>query len=189
MERNTGSGSLRGVTDLPAVSHQTVRARPRDASTTDSPAAGLVPDYVRKLAWVLDDAIPLFGSRRVGIDGFLSLVPVIGETAGFGLAAVVVLSGVRAGCTWPTVARMMFHALGESAAGMIPLAGPVIAFFWKANQRNLRIIEHNLEDREATRRESWKVLLVALGMVVLAIAFALVSLVIAVYTIWRWIFG
>ena len=173
------------MSDLPVAAEHTIRARPMTAA--DAPAAGLVPDYVRRLAWILDDAIPLFGRRRVGIDGFLSLVPVVGETAGFGLAAVVVLAGVRAGCSWPTIARMMLHAFGESVMGMIPVAGPVIAFFWKANQRNLRIIERNLEDREATRRESWKVLLVAFGMVIVALVFAVVSLVIAAYTVWRWI--
>lgn len=165
----------------------TVHARPR--TEADEPAAGYVPDYVRKLAWVLDDAIPIVGNRRIGIDGFLSFIPVVGEAAGFGLAAVVVLSGVRAGCSWVTIARMMFHAVGESAVGMIPLAGPAVAFFWKANQRNLRIIEKNLEDREATKRESWKVLLVALGLGLLTIAVAAAGLIIAVYTLWRWIFG
>lgn len=174
----------------------TIRARPRTRSGNrppddrlDGPAGGYVPDYVRRLAWILDDAIPLFGTRRIGIDGFLSMVPVVGEAAGFGLAAVVVLSGVRVGASWATIARMLFHAVGESIAGMIPIAGPVIAFFWKANNRNLRIIEHNLADREATRRESWKVLLVAVGLACATLAIAVLGLIVAIYTIWRWIAG
>ncbi len=188
------------MSDLPVPVEHTIHARPRVDSErpgperpieaeTDEPAAGLVPDYVRKLAWVLDDAIPIVAGRRVGIDGFLSFIPVVGEAAGFGLAATVVLAGVKAGASWPTVARMMFHTLGESLFGMIPLAGPVIAFFWKANQRNLRIIESDLRDREATRRESWKVLLVAVSMVAIGALFVLVSLAFAIYTIWQWIFG
>lgn len=173
------------MTDLPVPASHTIHARPRPVDET--PAAGYVPEYVRRLAWFLDDAIPLVGTRRIGADGFLSLVPVVGEAAGFGLAAVVVLAGVRAGCSWPTVARMVMHAVGESAIGMIPLVGPAVAFVWKANQRNLRIIEHNLQDREATRRESWKVLLVALGMVVVGVLFVVISLVIAISTIWNWL--
>jgi len=148
-----------------------------------------IPDYVRRLAWVLDEAIPLFGQRRVGFDGILSFIPVIGDAAGFGLSATVVLAGVRAGCSWPTIARMLFHALGESLVGMIPLLGPVIAFGWKANSRNLRIIDSNLRDREATRRESWKVLLSAAAMAVMMIVLVLVGLSLAVYSLWRWIRG
>jgi len=173
------------VTDLPVPVEHTAFAQPR--VERDEPAAGLVPDYVRRLAWLLDDAIPLVGKRRIGIDGFLSFIPVVGEATGFGLAAVVVLSGVRAGCTWPTIARMVFHAVGESLVGMIPLAGPVVAFFWKANQRNLRIIEKNLEDREATRRESWKVLLFALGLAIATLAVAVLGFAIAVWTLWSWL--
>ena len=179
------------MSDLPVPVEHTVHARPRTdvQSECDEPAAGLVPDYVRRLAWVLDDAIPIVGNRRIGIDGVLSFIPVVGEAAGFGLAGVIVLSGVRAGCSWVTIARMMFHAVGESALGMIPLLGPVIAFFWKANQRNLRIIEKNLEDREATRRESWKVLLAAVALALITVAVAFAGLVVAIYTIWRWISG
>ncbi|MFN8053120.1 MAG: DUF4112 domain-containing protein [Acidimicrobiales bacterium] len=171
------------MTDLPE------RAGRPEATGIPEPAEGLVPTYVRRLAWVLDDAIPLVGKRRVGVDGFLSLVPVVGDAAGFGLAAVVVLAGVRAGCSRITIVRMVVHAVGESLAGMIPLAGPAIAFVWKANSRNLAIIERNLADREATRRESWKVLLVGVAMVVLGLAIALLGLVVAIYTIWRWIRG
>lgn len=158
-------------------------------SQDDEPATGLVPDYVRRLTWVLDDAIPLFGKRRIGIDGFLSFIPGIGEATGFGLAAVVVLAGVRAGCSWITIARMVFHAVGESVVGMIPLAGPLIAFVWKANTRNLRIIEHNLADREATRRESWQVLLVALGLFLAMIGVLVLGTIVAIYTLVAWVRG
>jgi len=177
---------LPGVTDLPVPATQTVRARNR--SEDEPAAAGMVPDYVRSLAWFLDDAIPIFGKRRIGADGFLSFIPVVGEAAGFSLSAVVVLAGVKAGCSWPTIARMMFHAFGESLVGMIPLAGPVVAFFWKSNSRNLRIIEANLENRESTTRASWKVLLVAIGMAIVGVAFVVISLIVAIYTIWNWLF-
>lgn len=153
----------------------------------DGAAEGLVPEYVRRLAWILDDAIPIVGKRRVGLDGVMSFVPVIGDTAGFGLATIVVLAGVRAGCSWPTVARMTIHAVGEAVTGMVPLVGPLIAFAWKANSRNLRIIEADLGDREATRRESWQVILVGLGLAGITLALILVSLVVATYTLWRWL--
>ena len=55
-----------------------------------------VPDYVKQLSWVLDDAIPLGSKRRIGIDGFLSFIPVVGDATGFGLSAIVILAGVQA---------------------------------------------------------------------------------------------
>ncbi|NLA35261.1 MAG: DUF4112 domain-containing protein [Actinobacteria bacterium] len=139
----------------------------------------MVPDHVRALAWFLDDAIPFFGGRRIGADGFLSFIPGIGDAAGFGLSGVVILSAIRAGCNWVTIARMAVNALLESLVGLIPFLGPVFAFFWKANNRNLRIIEKDLTDREATRRESWKVLVAT--AVILAICVCLILLGIGVF--------
>jgi hypothetical protein len=152
----------------------------------DKTAEGLVPDYVRRLAWLLDEAIPVTAKHRIGIDGFLNLVPVVGDGIGFALAGTVVLAGVRAGCSWITIVRMLGHAFGEALIGLVPGLGAIGAFFWKANSRNLRIIQHNLEDREATARESWKVILVAIGLVILLVLLVIAAFVIAVYTIWRW---
>jgi len=155
----------------------------RTKRTGDDPLP--VPDYVRQLAWWLDDAIPLpFGKRRVGIDGLLSMVPGIGDATGFALSAVVVLAGVRAGVSWPTVVRMALYATLESLAGMIPLLGPVIGFAWKANDRNLRLIERDLADGRGTRRSSVQVLIAAVVMAVLFAAILAVGLVLVIWGLW-----
>lgn len=160
---------------------------PAPATAAEMPGHGLVPDHVRRLAWLLDDAIPFVAGRRIGLDGFMSFVPVVGDATGFGLSAVVVLAGVRAGCSWPTVARMVLHAGGESLLGLIPLLGPLVAFVWKANQRNLRIIEKDLRDRDATRRESWKVLSVAAGLVVVTLLLVALAAALFVISVWNWL--
>lgn len=158
-------------------------------SPEEAPAAGMVPDHVRALAWFLDDAIPFFGNRRIGADGFLSLIPGVGDAAGFGLSGVVILSAVRAGASWVTVARMTVHALLESIVGLIPFLGPVFAFFWKANNRNLRIIEKDLANREATRRESWKVLIAMAVILVLSVGLVLLGIGVFVWFVLDRMFG
>ena len=162
--------------------------RPIDAPE-NAPAAGMIPDHVRALAWFLDDAIPFFGNRRIGADGFLSFIPGVGDAAGFGLSGVVILSAVRAGCSWVTIARMAVNALVESIVGLIPFLGPVFAFFWKANNRNLRIIEKDLTDREATRRESWKVLVATAVLLLLAIGLVLLGIAVFVWFVLDRVFG
>lgn len=155
----------------------------RARRTGDEPLP--VPDYVRQLAWWLDDAIPLpFGKRRVGIDGLLSMVPGIGDATGFALSAVVILAGVRAGVSWPTVARMALYATLESLAGMIPLLGPVIGFAWKANDRNLRLIERDLADGRRTRRSSMQVLGAAAVLAVVFVAVLALGLVLVIWGLW-----
>lgn len=148
-----------------------------------------VPDYIRQLAWFLDDAIPvplpLGKRRRVGADGILSLIPGVGDAAGFALSAAVVLAGARAGVSTPTLVRMVFYAALESLAGMIPLVGPVIAFAWKSNDRNLRLIEADLADRTATRRSSLRVLGIGLIITLVFLGLLAISLALVVWGLWR----
>lgn len=160
----------------------------RRGRTGDEPLP--VPPYVRRLAWFLDDAIPLpIVNRRVGADGLLSLIPGIGDATGFALSAVVVLAGVQAGVSWPTVARMTLYAALESLAGMIPLLGPVISFAWKANDRNLRLIERDLADHRATRRSSVQVLAAAVVMAVVFAAVLTAGMALVIWWLWNLVTG
>jgi hypothetical protein len=108
------------------------------------------------MAWVLDDAIeiPATGGRRVGIDGFITIVPGIGDAVGVALSMVVVTAGVLAGVSWPTIIRMLLNVGFEGVVGLIPFAGVVFDMAYKANDRNVRLIEADLADRSATRRSS-----------------------------------
>lgn len=119
-----------------------------------------LPRWVRRLAWVLDDAVPVPGTngRRVGVDGFLTLVPGIGDAAGLALSMVVVLAGVAAGVSLPTLLRMMLNVGFESIVGLVPFGGALFDMAYKANDRNVRLIERDLADRRGTRRSSLAVL-------------------------------
>ena len=72
----------------------------------------VVPAYVDKLAWVLDDwiKIPVVG-KRIGVDGAIGMVPGLGDGAGLVASAVIILSAVRDGVSLPTLARMVGNVL------------------------------------------------------------------------------
>ena len=97
----------------------------------------------------------------------------------------LIISAVRAGASVPTIVRMLFNAIGETLAGMIPLAGPVVSFIWKSNQRNLRIVESELADHEATTRSSVAVLAWTVALVGLTLGLVVVGAALAVYGVYR----
>lgn len=145
------------------------------------------------MAWVLDSVFEVPGTRRrVGIDGVLTFIPVVGDVAGLGLSMVVVAAGIAAGVSVPTVVRMMLNVGLETLVGVVPFAGAVFDLAYKANERNVRLIEADLVDRSATRRSSLKVLAVTVAALFVALALA-VACVIATFalTVWmlRWLFG
>ena len=119
---------------------------------------------MRQFAWLLDDAFPVPGTngRRVGVDGFLTLIPGIGDAAGLVLSMIVVTAGVAAGVSIPTIVRMLVNVGLESLFGLIPFGGALFDMVYKANDRNVRLIEADLTDRAATRRSSLGVILAVL---------------------------
>ncbi len=126
-----------------------------------------LPQWVKRLAWVLDDSIPVpaTNGRRVGLDGILTFVPGIGDAAGVVLSMVVVFAGVGAGVSLPTTLRMLLNVGLEGLVGLVPFGGAVFDLAYKANNRNVRLIERDLADRRGTRRSS----LAVLGLVVLTL--------------------
>ncbi|HPB44788.1 MAG TPA: hypothetical protein PLP95_02950, partial [Microthrixaceae bacterium] len=65
----------------------------------------------------------------------------------------------------------------------------VFSFAVKANNRNLRVIERDLADREATRRESWKVLIAVVAMFVLTVAVFVAGIAVFTWVVVDWLFG
>jgi hypothetical protein len=66
-----------------------------------------VAPWVDRLAWTLDESIPLPGGHRTGLDGVVGLVPGIGDLAGFAAGMVVVVAGAAADVSVPTLVRML----------------------------------------------------------------------------------
>ncbi len=133
---------------------------------------------VRRLAHLLDDAVRVPGTeRRVGLDGLLGLIPGLGDLTSLGLAGVVVLEAVRLGAHGATLARMLANVAVDAVLGAVPVLGWIADFGFKANRRNVALLERHVVDEEGTRRSSRRALVVAgagmalvtLGAVALAV--------------------
>jgi hypothetical protein len=126
-----------------------------------------LPEWVQRFAWVLDSAVRVPGTtdRRVGVDGLIAVVPVAGDAIGIGLSLAVVLAGVAAGVSIPTILRMLLNVGLEALVGLVPFGGAIFDMVFKANMRNVVLMERDLADRRATRRSSIAVLVLSLLVV------------------------
>ena len=143
---------------------------------------------INRLSRLMDTAIPLPGGYRIGWDGIIGLVPGFGDAAGMLVSLYIVSGARRSGASWPTVIRMLLNVGIETLIGALPVIGDLFDLVFKANTRNMEILNRQLDQPTETSRESqrklWLVGLVAAGAFVLAL-YVVVRVVGALI---RWVF-
>jgi hypothetical protein len=139
---------------------------------------------MRRLAHVLDSSIPLPGGYRIGADGIIGLIPGVGDITGTLISSYIVTQAHRLGAPTTVLLRMAFNILLETLVGAVPVLGDLFDFAWKANQRNVDLLERHLDQPTRTRRQSTWVLVAVVGGT-LAITVGILYLTIAlVHWIW-----
>jgi hypothetical protein len=106
------------------------------------------------LAKLLDNAFVIPGlNRRVGLDSVIGLVPGVGDAISAALASYIIWEARQLGLPRWKIARMIGNVAVDTALGAIPLAGDVFDIFFKANERNMRIIHDHLGTPKRGPRE------------------------------------
>jgi hypothetical protein len=104
---------------------------------------------------VLDEAIRIPGTNiRIGLDALLGLLPGGGDVAAGVFSGIIILQAARAGVPTPVLGRMLGNVLLDVVVGSIPLLGDVFDVAWRANSRNVRLLEAWLDRPAATKRAS-----------------------------------
>jgi hypothetical protein len=138
----------------------------------DDPAV----ERARALTRVLDDAIPIPGTRfRIGLDPILGLIPGAGDLVGGAMSAYLLLVAQRAGAPTSVLLRMLGNLAIDSLVGAVPFLGDLFDAGYKANRRNLGLIERYL-DRPAPTRQASRGFVLAALVVVLLITIGTISL-------------
>jgi hypothetical protein len=109
---------------------------------------------LRSMAWLLDNSIPLPGGFRIGLDALIGLVPGVGDAIG-ALISVFILNEARMlGAPRSVLLRMSGNILIETIIGAIPFAGDLFDAGFKANMRNIALLERYQRDPTGSTRSS-----------------------------------
>jgi hypothetical protein len=118
----------------------------------------------------------------VGLDPIIGLVPGFGDAAGAVLAAVILVEAVRRGVSRFTLGRIGYNIALDTLLGAVPLVGDAFDAVWKANLRNVALIErHEAVPADARKADRVFVLLLSGSLVVLCVALMVVSVL---FTAW-----
>lgn len=119
----------------------------------------------------MDGALGVPGTRfRIGLDPLLGLIPGVGDLAGAALSGYIVTIAARLGAPPSVLVRMLGNVAVDMLIGAIPGVGDLFDFGWKANTRNLALIERYRDAPERVRRSSRLAVLAALGGIGLLVA-------------------
>lgn len=126
----------------------------------ETPAERETRERLRFIAWLLDSCIPIPGTRfSIGLDALIGLIPFLGDLLGVLASSYILAEAHRLGVGRAVLARMAANVAVEGVIGIVPFLGDVFDAAWKANVRNVRLLEawagrpHRIE-----RRSRWFVI-------------------------------
>ncbi len=102
-------------------------------------------ETLARLAWLLDSAVCVPGTNiRLGLDAALGLVPGLGDLVATGLSVYLIAEARRLGIPRSALLRMLANTGLDLVFGAVPVAGDLFDVFWRANRRNLEILDRHL---------------------------------------------
>ena len=101
-------------------------------------------DALRRWAVLLDSAFRIPGTGiRFGLDAIVGLIPGLGDLSTPAFAALLLMQAVRMRLPVVVQARMVLNAAFDMLIGLVPILGDLADIGWKANLRNLALLERH----------------------------------------------
>jgi len=114
-------------------------------------------NHIRTVAWYLD-ALPLLTQAglpfQIGFDAVISAIPVYGDIIGVILALYQVFLSWLFGVPLSILKAMAINAVVDGVIGFVPVVGDLLDVWFKANLRNLALLEDWLLKGEEARQYS-----------------------------------
>lgn len=115
--------------------------------SSSSPRPSRSFDWAEKFAQLLDSKFTLPGTNfRFGLDPILGLIPGVGDGISLIMQGLLINSLWRSGYSGELLAKLCINVLLDTLIGTIPIAGQIFDFFFKANERNLRLTREYLNE-------------------------------------------
>lgn len=119
----------------------------------------------------MDAGIRIPGTNlRIGLDPILGLIPGAGDAVGAVLAGWILVEAARLGASRATLLRIAGNVALDAGLGAVPVIGDIFDFVWKANLRNVVLLERHLAaPGRAERADRSFVVLVMAGVLTLVL--------------------
>lgn len=138
----------------------------------------------RRLSHILDELIRVPGTNvTIGADALLALIPGVGDAAGTVMGGVILVDAVRCRVPLPSLMVMLGNVAVDAALGAVPAVGPLADMVWRANTRNLKLLDRVISEGRTSSRRGIGYLVAALGMVLGGVIGLLVAIMWAFFAL------
>lgn len=126
---------------------------------------------IKKVSVLMDSQFKGPFGTSFGLDGVLGLIPFVGDFVTTLVSLYIIYQAAMLGCAPSTLLRMGLNLLIDSVLDAIPLLGNIFDFMWKANNKNVLILEeHIVNARSVTIKSRLTLGLVAFTLITVLIS-------------------
>lgn len=107
------------------------------------------PDFkwIDKISNLLDSKFKIPGTRfRFGLDPILGLFPGVGDMTTFTISSMLIMTMAKKGVSEKVIVLMILNVVIDTIFGAIPILGNIFDFFFKANERNVRLLKKHYQE-------------------------------------------
>lgn len=134
-------------------------------------------EHLRRISHFLDSRLRIPGtSYRFGADSLSGLIPGIGDFLSAVFSIYIVYKAYLLGLSTGTVLRMGVNIIIDTAVGVFPVLGDLFDIGWKANNRNVKLLEKHSTGLASGERDKWMALTIVATPLLLIVIFILISL-------------
>lgn len=109
---------------------------------------------LKKLARLMDSQFTGPFGIRFGLDALIGLVPFLGDIITGLISLFIIFRSAQMGSPPLTLVRMAINVTLDIALTGIPFLGNLADFCWRANDRNIALLEQTLRRPQQTARQS-----------------------------------
>ncbi len=111
---------------------------------------------IRRWSYLLDRVFRVPGTRiRFGWDSIVGLVPGVGDAVTALVSLFLLVQAFRIRIPGIVRARMFIYVIVDVTIGAIPLLGDLFDLIWKANTRNLELLERHASGSAEPTTADW----------------------------------
>ncbi len=127
------------------------------------------------LAKLMDAQFRIPGTNiRFGLDAIIGLIPGVGDLSTFAVSGFMLWVMARNGASVYVLTRMTINILIDAVIGAIPLIGDIFDVAFRANMRNLKLMQQHYQQGRV-RGSAWKAIvpvLIILFLIIVALIWA-----------------